>query len=33
MTSNDIATRADGTPIELGPAGQGIVFENEQVRV
>src|ERR671932_243724 len=33
MTSNDIATRADGTQIKLGPVGQKIVFENEHVRV
>ena len=33
MTRNDIVTCADGTQIELSPVGQGIVFENEQVRV
>jgi hypothetical protein len=33
MTRNDIVTRADGTQMELSPVGQGIVFENEQVRV
>ena len=33
MTRNDIVTRADGTQIELSAVGQGIVFENEHVRV
>lgn len=33
MTRNDIVTRADGTQTELSPVDQGIVFENEQVRV
>ena len=33
MTDGKTATGPDGRPVELGPVGQEIVFENEQIRV
>lgn len=33
MTSEEVMTAPDGSPVVLGPVGQRIIFENEHVRV
>ena len=33
MSTNETATDGDGNPVLLGPVGQEIVFENDDVRV
>jgi hypothetical protein len=33
MSTHGHATAPDGTPVTLGPVGQEVVFENDQVRV
>jgi hypothetical protein len=31
--SSNVAVDSDGSPVELGPVGQEVVFENDQVRI